>query len=82
MGSGVIANGGWTLDKASSFGSEVVYLVRRVQIAWDYLEETGQIDDGAFHGPVSCAERRRDDPQRRAAPALIVEPHNHLLRAA
>lgn len=65
MGSGVIANGGWTLDKASSFGSEVVYLVRRVQIAWDYLDRsmtarfTGQFLVLNVEEMIRKGERRR-----------------------
>ena len=50
-----------------------------VQIAWDYLERTGQIDDEFFHQPFSFENRRGNDPSRRAAPAAIVEPRDHSL---
>src|ERR1700712_1423492 len=52
-----------------------------VQIAWDYLEQTGQIDDGAFTSRFLMNTIEDMDSKKRTAALVIVESRNHGIRA-
>ena len=60
-----------------------ISMEKAIRIAWDYLEQTSQIDDPEFTGwllldtvehMVSCGERRRLALSNGAIVALSVQP--------